>query len=276
MSPFQCTGENGVVDADGYIRTPLGGIDCPTRDLLYTTVRRFPMSFCTMLAARSWWTSFADDQGPFDETLWQGSDARFLFQVALRRTKVVGVDRPLTTVRLNPGSLTADRSTQLRYNGRVYLRNLIDLLSAADRWPYVGTMLRNYWSEALAAGLDRYDPVAVSLRQELNATVVRLAALGTSLNVSAKPLHAVIGHHCQLRADIRELFASQAISGTLTQPIASRRLGESDRRLWISPSYPAEFADTNQAALAMFSRWDRIRMNVARSTIATAFTQSNN
>lgn len=256
INPYECVGENGVVDASDHVTTPLGGADCPTRDLLYTTVRRFPMSLCGMLAPRLTWRSMASSEdGPFDEQLRQGSDLRVFFRMALRRIRVVGVDRPLTTVRLNRNSLTANRDMQLHFAGHVYLKNLIDLLSQPDAWPYVGTMLRWYWSEALATSMDKNDSVSAALHGRLSATVDALETIGERDGYSASPLVAVIKDHCFRRNDIAELFNNNSATEGKAKRSGHLHPGQRDRTLWLSAEHPDEFRDTNQAAEAIFLSW---------------------
>jgi len=250
MNPYRCVGSNGVVDAETHVKTPLGDIDCPTGDLLYTAVRRFPMSLCGMLAPRRTWDRVVScEGGPFDENLRQGCDARFLFGLAMKRVKVVGVDRLLTTVNLSRRSLTADQAQQRRYNGRVLLSNLIDLLCDPPSWPYVGTMLRWYWGGALRASLDASDPVAIHLRHRLAATIGQLESLAARAELSLLPLAHVLKDHCTRRADIAMLLQPAG-----TGIAHGSKPGPRDAALWFSPSFPSEFDDTNRAAIDLLRK----------------------
>ncbi len=250
MNPYRCVGSNGVVDAESHVKTPLGDIDCPTGDLLYTAVRRFPMSLCGMLVPRRTWDMVAPHEGgPFDENLRQGCDARFLFGLAMKRVKVVGVDRLLTTVNLSRRSLTADQTQQRRYNGHVLLKNLIDLLCDPPSWPYVGTMLRWYWGEALQASLDASDLVAMDLRHRLAATIGQLELLAARAELSLLPLVRVLEDHCARRADIAML-----LQPAWTRFADGSKPGPRDVALWLSPSFPSEFTDTNHAAIELLRK----------------------
>jgi glycosyltransferase involved in cell wall biosynthesis len=110
-------------------RVPVGGIRCPTNDLLLAVLNRaYPFLVSSVMLPR--WVVL--DTGPFDEDLSRAEDGRYWFKLALRRTKVIGLRRKLFFRSLTGGGLSA--RGKLKPSTIVRARNLRDLLRRPSLW----------------------------------------------------------------------------------------------------------------------------------------------
>jgi len=262
MSSYRSIGTNGFKHASTHVAPPIRGVDSPTIDLMATVVRRYAIHTSTVLAAR--WVLL--DNGFFEEDLRQSEDTRYWFQLGLRGTKVIGIDRALNTRRFVPGSLTSKSDAHRRYWGIAFLRNLNEVIRRPERWPYVAQHIRRSRNPVCWTAFNSLDDDAIEHeRERFLAAIADLDRIAAESGISSKPLLTVL--QTFVRA-ARGRHGGDGAAGFYPRidrafrDAASRApdLGPKDVVLWTEAPVTRQFPSANRAALRVVFRWVHARL----------------
>jgi hypothetical protein len=146
---------------------PSGAADCPTVSLLLAGSTRFPFYVSCVMLPR--FTLL--ETGGFEEDLRRGEDTRFWTKLALRDSKVIGLDARLTVRRLSNSSLSGTPLPPL-LQLVIRSRTLADLLGTPRAWVlaarYVpgllNTLLRDELHHPVGQPHDGMSPLLAAIR----------------------------------------------------------------------------------------------------------------
>jgi hypothetical protein len=146
---------------------PTGSADCPTMSMLTHTSTRYPFYISCVMLPR--FTLL--ETGGFEEDLRRGEDTRFWTRLALRDTKVIGLDAKLTIRRLSKSSLSG---TPLPPSLQLVIRSrtIADLLGAPRAWVLAGryvpgllkTLLQDEFRHPSGRTHDGISPLLAAIR----------------------------------------------------------------------------------------------------------------
>ena len=263
MSSYRSIGTNGFKNASTHVAPPIRGVDSPTIDLMSTVVRRYAIHTSTVLSPR--WVLL--DNGFFEEDLRQSEDTRYWFQLGLRGTKVIGIDRALNTRRFVPGSLTSKSDAHRRYWGIAFLRNLNEIIRQPNRWPYVAQHIRRSRNPVCWNAFNSLEDASLEHeRERFLEGIADLSHIAAEAGISSKPLLTVLQTFVRAaRSRHGDGPAATGFYPRLDQAFrdaAARapELGPSDVALWTEAPVTLQFPSANRAALRVVFRWVHARL----------------
>jgi hypothetical protein len=165
---------------------PNGTADCPTVSMLESNIRYPFYVSCVMLPR---FTLLAT--GGFEEDLRRGEDTRFWIKLALRDTKVIGLDAKLTIRRVSASTLSAPpmpRSLHLL----IRARTIADLLGTPRAW----TLAARYFPGLLHILLQDNDEAACPSTQEggIPTLLIAIAALAAGHGCEGSSPLPILAH----------------------------------------------------------------------------------
>jgi len=264
ISTYRSIGSNGFKHASTHVAPAVRGIDSPTEDLMITVVRRYAVHTSTVLAAR--WVLL--EAGFFEEDLRQSEDTRYWFQLGLRGTKVIGIDRPLNTRRFVPGSLTSQSAAHKRYWGIAFLRNLTELIAHPTKWPYVGLHIRRSRNPVCWSTInDVSDAELERLRGKLLETIATLPSRGEAEGLTARPVLTVLSTFVKSahqkhgsRGDGSPALYPRLLEAIEAATSASPPPSTRDVELWLEHPVTRKFPRGNRPALRPLFRHAHARV----------------
>ena len=171
------------------IAPPNGSANCPTVSLLAGGLRCPFYVSCVMLPR---FTLLAS--GGFEEDLRRGEDSRFWVKLALRDTKVIGLDAKLTVRRLSRDSLSAQPMPPALHLA-ITARTTADCLAYPPAWPLASRGFQGLLH--LARNGDDLSQLESMPERDVSRLVTEIRALGTkddNHGMSPLPLLAHLRH----------------------------------------------------------------------------------
>jgi glycosyltransferase involved in cell wall biosynthesis len=189
FAPSEILAGPGVTPKPGSNHAPTGEPDCPTQNLMFCVVRKYPFLVGGVMLPR--WV--AAEAGPFDETLRRNEDALYWFKLGLRGTKVAGLRIPNNRRRINKENLSeASLEDQLPDLKQARLISLTDLFHHPTQWVYAGHLIGvSLWPDNAFDWEGYGHPLWFDALARLLENIRHLKENGDKHGLSSRPLLAL-------------------------------------------------------------------------------------
>jgi glycosyltransferase involved in cell wall biosynthesis len=239
----------GVTPKPGSNQAPTGEPDCPTQNLMFCVVRKYPFLVGGVMLPR--WV--AAEAGPFDETLRRNEDTLYWFKLALRGTKVAGLRIPNNRRRINKENLSeASLADQLPDLKQARLITLTDLFHHPAQWVYAGHLIgRCLWPDNAFHWQGYGHPLWFDALARFLESIRHLKENGDKHGLSSRPLLTLFASQffkarpnaCHENADSP---AARAVAEAIGQAWEeSSPIDSQDVEVWFFPEnglvYPVDF-----------------------------------